>query len=267
MLRAGSGEPPRASPQESTMAGSLQSDAHPFVRKVERVALTSLSSDEGMALLALPMHVVELEAYQDIVREGDRPSRCFALLDGFVSTYKTTLSGKRQIAAFHVPGDVPDIQSLHLKVLDNSISTIGPCRVGFVQHDAMRALFQAHPRIGAAFWRDSLIDAALCREWMLNIGRREAYPRMAHLFCELVTRLDAVGLPPDRSCPLPMTQPELGDALGITPVHVNRTLSDLRDAGLITVRSRRLTVHDWEGLAAVVEFDPTYLHLDSGNAT
>ncbi|WP_348644578.1 helix-turn-helix domain-containing protein [Methylobacterium sp. WL1] len=107
----------------------------------------------------------------------------------------------------------------------------------------------------------TLIDAALYREWLLNIGRREAYSRMAHLFCELITRMDAVGLAPGRTCPLPMTQSELGDALGITSVHVNRTLNDLRDAGLVTVRSRRLKVLDWEGLTAVAEFNPTYLHL------
>ncbi|MCJ2057496.1 Crp/Fnr family transcriptional regulator [Methylobacterium sp. J-048] len=238
-----------------------RSAPHPFVRKVESVALFTLTEDERAALCALPMQVAQFDAYRDIVREGDRPARCFAVLDGFVSTYKTTLSGKRQIAAFHVPGDVPDIQSLHLKLLDNSISSIGPCRVGFVQHDAMRALFQAHPRIGDVFWRISLIDAALVRQWILNTGRREAYPRMAHLFCEVMTRLDVVGLAPERTCSLPMTQHELADALGITPVHVNRTLGDLTEAGLITLRSRRLTVHDWDRLTAIAEFDPTYLHL------
>jgi CRP-like cAMP-binding protein len=239
------------------------SNTNPILRKVASVALFTLTEEERAALRSLPMQVAQFEPYQDIVREGDRPSRCFALLDGFVSTYKTTPAGKRQITAFHVPGDVPDIQSLHLKVLDNSISTIGPCKIGFVQHDAMRALFHAHPRLGAVFWRITLIDAALVREWMLNTGRREAYARMAHLFCELITRLDAVGLAPDRTCPLPMTQPELADALGITPVHVNRTLGDLRDAGLITVRSRQLMVHDWDGLVSAAEFDPIYLHLRS----
>ncbi|MHB2211423.1 Crp/Fnr family transcriptional regulator [Methylobacterium sp. CM6257] len=101
---------------------------------------------------------------------------------------------------------------------------------------------------------------------MLNIGRREAYARMAHLFCKLITRLDVVGLAPDRTCPLPMTQPELADALGITPVHVNRVLGDMREAGLITLRSRRLTVHDWDGLKAIAEFDPAYLHLGRRDA-
>ena len=240
---------------------SQRDDAHPFVRKLQSIALFTLSDDERAALYALPMQIAHVDAYQDIERERDRPSRCFALLDGFASTYKTTRTGKRQVMAYHVPGDVPDLQSLHLKVLDNSVSTISPCRVGFVQHDAMRALFQAHPRIGLAFWRMTLIDAALMREWMLNIGRREAYARMAHLFCELITRLEAVGLVVDRTCPLPMTQPELADALGITPVHANRTLRDLKAAELVTLRSRRLAVDDWEGLKTTAEFDPAYLHF------
>ena len=122
------------------------------------------------------------------------------------------------------------------------------------------------PTVEAVFWRSTLIDAALVREGMLNVGRREAYARMAHLFCELMTRLEVVGLAPDRTCPLPMTQPELADALGITPVHVNRTVRDLKAAGLITLRSRQLTVNDWEGLKAAAEFDPTYLHLGSRDA-
>jgi CRP-like cAMP-binding protein len=245
---------------------SHRDDAHPFVRKLQSIAPFTLSDEERAALYALPMQIARIDAYQDIVRERDRPSRCFALLDGFASTYKTTRAGKRQVMAYHVAGDVPDLQSLHLKVLDNSVSTISPCRVGFVQHDAMRALFQTHPRIGAAFWRMTLIDAALMREWMLNIGRREAYARMAHLFCELITRLEAVGLVVDRTCLLPMTQPELADALGITPVHVNRTLRDLKAAELVTLRGRHLTVHDWDGLKTAAEFEPTYLHLGNHNA-
>jgi CRP-like cAMP-binding protein len=246
------------------MTGSLHPrGTHPFVRKVESIALFPLSEAERAALLALPMHVAQFDGSQDIVREGDRPSRCFAVLEGFTAVYKTTRSGKRQVMAYHVPGDVPDLQSLHLKVLDNSIAAVSPCRIGFVEHDAVRALFQAQPRLLGAFWRSTLIDASIIREWMLNIGRRDAYARMAHLFCELMTRLEAVGLVQDRTCSLPMTQPELADALGLTPVHVNRTLGSLREAGLITLRSRRLTVNDWEGLTAAAEFDPTYLHLSS----
>jgi CRP-like cAMP-binding protein len=248
------------------MASPDQPRRHPFVRKVESIALTPITEEERAALLTLPMQTAQFDANRDIVREGDRPSRCFTLLEGFACTSKTSRAGKRQVMAYHVAGDIPDLQSLHLKVLDNSVSTISPCRVGFVQHDAMRTLFQAHPRIGAAFWRMTLIDAALMREWMLNIGRREAYARMAHLLCELITRLEAVGLVVDYSCELPMTQPELADALGITPVHVNRILRDLKAAELVTLRGRRLTVHDWDGLKTAAEFDPTYLHFRDQDA-
>jgi CRP-like cAMP-binding protein len=239
---------------------------HPFLRKIESIALVRLSEAERAALLALPMQVVQFDPYQDIAREGDRPMRSFALLDGVACTYKATRAGKRQVMSYHVPGDVPDFQSLHLEVLDISIAAVSPCRVGFVQHDTIRALLRAHPRLTDVLWRATLIDAAIVREWMLNTGRRDAYARMAHLFCELVTRLGVVGLAPDFSCDLPMTQPELADALGITPVHVNRTIRDLKGAGLISLRSRRLTVHDWNGLQAAAEFDPTYLHLRSSDA-
>lgn len=249
------------------MTGSPhQPNRHPFLRKIDSVALFGPTDAERAALAALPMQMTQFEAYQDIVREGDRPSRSFTLLDGIACTYKSTRAGKRQVMSYHVPGDMPDFQSLYLEVLDISIATVSPCRIGFVPHEAVRALLRAHPRLNEVFWRATLIDAAIVREWMLNTGRRDAYARMAHLFCELVTRLGAVGLAPDRTCELPMTQPELADALGITPVHVNRTVRDLKAAGLITLRSRRLTVHDWEGLVSAGEFDPTYLHLRNQDA-
>jgi CRP-like cAMP-binding protein len=250
------------------MTGSThQSSRHPFLRKIESIALFRPNVAELAALNALPMQVATIEANRDIVREGDRPSRCFALLEGIACTYKSTRSGKRQVMGYHVPGDVPDFLSLHLETLDISIATVSACRLGFVQHEAARAMLRAHPRLNDVFWRATLIDAAIVREWMLNTGRREAFARMAHLFCELVIRLGAVGLAPDRTCDIPMTQPELADALGITPVHVNRTIRDLKAAGLITLRSRRLTVHDWNGLVSAAEFDPTYLHFRDQDAS
>ncbi|ACL56978.1 Crp/Fnr family transcriptional regulator [Methylobacterium nodulans] len=249
------------------MAASFQPDTHPFVRKVESIALFTLSADEKAALFALPMQVADFGPRQDIVREHDRPSQCFTLLKGFACLYKSTPAGMRQIMAYHVPGDMPDLQSLHLKVLDNGIATVSPCRIGLVQHEAVRALFRTHPRLADAFWRLTLIDAALLREWIVNIGRRHAYTRMAHLFCELVTRLEAVGLAQDHACDLPMTQTELADALGLTTVHVNRTLQELRSAGLVTLRGGRLTVNDWEGLTAIAGFDPIYLHLKQFEAS
>ncbi|KAA2234411.1 Crp/Fnr family transcriptional regulator [Salinarimonas soli] len=210
---------------------------------------------------ALPVQTAELKADQDIVREGDHPTRCCVLLEGLACVYKLTAEGRRQIMAVQVPGDIPDLQSLHLNTLDNSVGTLTPCRLGFISHDAIRELCRAHPRIGGILWRETLVDAAIFREWMLNLGRREAYGRLAHLLCELVARLRAVGLVQDDTCDLPLTQAELGDILGLSTVHVNRTLQELRAAGLITLRGGSLTVDDWAGLAAAGEFDPAYLHL------
>jgi CRP-like cAMP-binding protein len=243
------------------MSASVQASHHPFVRKIEGVALFDLSSAEREALSTLPMHVAHFEAHHDIVHEHDRPKRCFAVLSGIAATYKTTQDGRRQVAAYHVPGDVPDFQSLHLEVLDFSIAAVSAISIGFVEHTVLRTMFANHPRLGDAFWRTTLIEGSLSREWMLNNGRRESYPRMAHLFCELITRLRVVGLVQNDSCSFPLTQYELGDALGISSVHVNRVLKELRDNGLITLGGGRLVVHDWKALAEAGEFDPTYLHL------
>ncbi|MXQ09987.1 helix-turn-helix domain-containing protein [Microvirga makkahensis] len=212
------------------------------------------------------MQVMNLKTDQDIVREGDRPSRSCLILEGFACTYKVTADGKRQIVAFNISGDIPDLQSLHLKVLDSSVGTIESCKVGFIPHEALHDLCTRNPRIAAAFWRETLVDAAIFREWVINIGRREAYSRTAHLLCELLTRLRAVDLAEDHTCDLPITQSELGDALGITTVHVNRVFQQLRTDGLIETNGIRLTVPDWAKLKQVGDFDPTYLHLEQDRA-
>ena len=236
------------------------SQAHPLVLKLE--SITDLSEAETEALLALPMRVQEIQADQDIVREGDRPSQCCVLLEGFVARYKFTEKGKRQIFAFHTPGDVPDALSLQLKTMDHSLGTLTPCKVGFIQHEHMRDLLRQHPRLMEVFWRETLIDASIFREWMIGIGRRSAKTRIAHMFCEMVMRLRAVGLQKGNTVPLPITQAEVGDALGLSTVHVNRTLQDLRGENLLEWERGVLTVLDWERLMVTGEFDPTYLHQD-----
>ena len=235
-------------------------DQHPLVRKLE--SITDLTPEERQALLDLPMKVQAIGADQDIVREGDRPSRCCLVLQGFACRYKMTLPGKRQIMAFHISGDIPDLQSLHLSILDHSLGTITPCEVGFIRHEDVRDLVRRFPRIGDAFWRDTLVDAAIFRAWMVGMGRREAYGRIAHLLCELLVRLRAVELADDHAFNLPVTQAELGDALGLSTVHVNRVLQELRGNDLITLRGGFLTVLDWDGLKTAGEFDPAYLQLD-----
>ncbi|MFD0464198.1 Crp/Fnr family transcriptional regulator [Microvirga aerilata] len=187
-------------------------------------------------------------------------------MSGFACTYKTTAQGKRQIVSFVIAGDIPDLQSLHLKVLDNSFSTISPCSVGFVTHDALRDLCTCYPRIASAFWRETLIDAAIFREWVMNVGRRDAYHRMAHILCELMVRMKAAGLAEGHVCDLPITQVEFADALGLTTVHVNRVFQQLRGDGLIVTQGTRLTIPDWDKLREVGEFDPMYLHLEHAEA-
>jgi CRP-like cAMP-binding protein len=246
------------------LANSLHPEYNPLIRKLD--SIFTLTDDERQALETLPMQVVVIKEDQDIVRAGDSPSRSCLLLSGFACVYKLTGDGKRQIAGFSIAGDIPDLQSLHLDVLDNSIGTLTPCRVGFIPHKALRDLCECYPRITAAFWRETLIDAAIFREWVLNVGQREAYSRMAHVFCEMLVRLKAVGLADDHGCDLPITQAEFADALGVTTVHVNRVLQEMRANGIIELRGDRLNIPDWETLKRAGDFDPTYLHLKRDQA-
>jgi CRP-like cAMP-binding protein len=234
-------------------------ELYPLVRKLDTIV--DLSAEEREAVLGLPVTVRILNADQDIVRDHDRPSQCCLILTGFACRYKTLPSGKRQIISFHIPGDLPDLQSLHLEVMDHSLGTLTESRVAFITHGTMRAFIRAHPRIGDVFWRDTLIDAAVFREWVTNVGRREAYQRVAHLFCELFVRLEGVGLNNGESYAMPITQAELADATGLSTVHVNRTMQALRANGLITTKNGRVVIEDWEGLQEAGEFDATYLHM------
>jgi CRP-like cAMP-binding protein len=176
---------------------------HPLIAKLD--SIFTLTPEERQAILDMPMHVHELRAKQDIVREGDRPSRSCLVLEGFTCMFKVTPEGKRQIMAFHIPGDMPDLQSLHLRVLDNSVGTITRCKVGFIQHETIRELCSRYPRLGSALWRETLIDASIFREWMIGIGRKDAFGRLCHLLCEMLVKMRAVELAQDHaaSCPSP----------------------------------------------------------------
>jgi CRP-like cAMP-binding protein len=238
----------------------LEREPHPLIRRLGSIA--TLSRQEKDALLHLPLTIRELGSDQDIVREGDRPSECCVVLSGMAFRYKMTEGGKRQIMSFHIAGEIPDLQSLYLHSMDHSLATLTPCRLAFIAHQALHGLFAQHPRLSAVFWRETLIDAAVFREWVINVGRRPASTRMAHLLCELFLRHKAVGLVTDHSFEFPITQAELADALGLSTVHVNRTLQELRAQGLIGEHGHRLTILDWNELKRVGEFDPLYLHQE-----
>jgi CRP-like cAMP-binding protein len=230
-----------------------------FLRRLD--SIHALDQDDRDAVNRLPLQITEIKADQDIVREGDRPSRSCILFSGIACWSKTTGAGKRQILSFQIPGDLPDMQSLHLSTLDCTLTTLSPCRVAFIQHEPLRALCERRPNVASAFWRMTLIDAAIFREWVANVGGRQAYSRVSHLLCEMVVRFGAVGLADGHACELPVTQAELADATGLSTVHVNRTLQALRRKKLIRWKDARLEVLGWEGLKEAGDFDPSYLHL------
>jgi CRP-like cAMP-binding protein len=240
----------------------------PLIRRLE--SITSLSEDEKKAIRDLPAKVVDLRADADVVREGDRPSQCCLLVEGFLCRYKNLADGQRQIMAFYVPGDIPDLLSLHIEVMDHSLATIVASKVAFIPHDALRRLIAQNSRIANAFWRETLVDAALFREWIVNLGTRDAFTRIAHLICEMFLKLKAVGLTNGNTFEFPITQSEIGDATGLSTVHVNRSIQDLRKAGLIILEKGRCTIADVSRLEEAAMFDPTYLHLSGersgGNA-
>jgi CRP-like cAMP-binding protein len=231
----------------------------PLIRKLETIV--DLSDTERVSIGALPHYVRNLKAGQDIVREFDRPSHCCVILDGFAVRYKSVDGGKRQILSFHISGDMPDLHSLQLDVMDHSLATIVASRVAFIPHQAARNLMHTNPRIADAFWREALIDSSIFREWMLNIGQRPALARLAHVLCELYTRMDVLGLVFGKAFALPVTQQDLGDAMGISTVHVNRMMMELRDAGLVRTPRGAVVIENWDGLKKAGQFDPTYLHI------
>lgn len=183
------------------------------------------------------------------------------VLSGFACRYKILRDGKRQIVALLLPGDFCDLHVAILGAMDHGIATFSPCTIADLSRAKVLDLTEQYPRIGRALWGATLVDEAVLREWLVNIGRREGVQRMAHLFCELLMRFQAVGLADGDSYPFPLTQTDLADVLGLTSVHVNRMLQVLRQAGLIVLQKQRLAIPDVDRLKAFCDFNPDYLHL------
>ncbi|MBR1270266.1 Crp/Fnr family transcriptional regulator [Bradyrhizobium sp. AUGA SZCCT0222] len=236
--------------------------AHLAAALITKLTVSNFLDEEDIeALRRLPIHQREFKSREAIVSDGQRPHECCLIGDGFAFRSKTTVEGQRQVLSLHIPGEVPDLQSLHLKVMDHDLTTLTPCTLGFIPHTAVNALNKERPNVAAALWRETLIDAAIFREWLLSLGRRSADARMAHLLLELHRRLDAVGRAREWEFELPVTQADLGDCLGLSTVHINRVLQHLRKEGLIEVQRTNFRLLDPQKLEALAQFDPTYLHL------
>jgi CRP-like cAMP-binding protein len=203
-----------------------------------------------------------LPADHTIIRIGEPLTFSTMLLAGIMCRDKDLSDGQRQISALHVAGDFVDLHSFTLKQLDHNIMTLTPCRVGIVPHEGLEAITERLPHLTRLYWFSTNVDAALHREWELSLGRRTAISRLAALFCEMNLRLQTVGLSDGQSYDLPLTQTDLAECLGLTSIHVNRTLKELREQGLVQFRSGRVTISDWDGLRTVGEFDPAYLYLE-----
>ena len=220
-----------------------------------------INQDEREALQKLPFRPMEFEPGALTVKDGDRPTSSQMVLSGVLGTSKVLSNGRQQIAAIHIKGDWPDLLSLHLGHMDSDLRVLTRATVAFVEHAEIRRLYRLHPRLGDVFWKFTLIEAAIFRHWVVNVGQRAAEPRLAHLLCEFVTRADQVGLKQDGGYRLALTQNDLADCTGMSTVHVNRSLQSIRARQFITWERGVLRVLDRVGLAALGDFWPDYLHL------
>ena len=221
-----------------------------------------VSPDEERALRSAVSEVKEIPKDRTAIRENEKLTTSTLLLEGMMVRYKDLSDSARQITQLHVPGDFVDLHSFTLKRLDHNVMTITDCRVASFPHDRLKDITETYPHLTRLLWFATNVDAAAHREWELSLGRRSALQRTAHLLCELYCRLNVVGLTDGTSFAFPLTQTEIAEAKGLTSVHVNRTLKELREGELATVQRGRVTIHDLHGLMRICEFDPGYLYLE-----
>lgn len=220
--------------------------------------LTDLEIEAAKALCE-EVHLVPRR--RDVVSEGHNPDRIHIVLSGWAARYNILKDGSRRITAFLLPGDFCDIHTTVLNRMDHGILALTDCQVAFVPPDQIDEIGRSTPALTRAFWRSTLIDEAILRRWLVKGGRSDAFEAIGHLIGELYVRARLVGLTEDHTVELPVTQEEIGDATGLTPVHVNRVLKRLRESGIATVTHGRLAIQDVEALHRQTGFDPSYLHL------
>ena len=241
------------------MSQPEQSILAPMVAKLQR--WRPLDTDDQEALLALPYRTRRFRPLEYLVRDGERPQSACLMLSGFSFRHKVAGNGGRQIFSIHMKGDLADLHNSLLSLADHNLQALTDVDAALIPIEAIQEIAFARPAIGRAMWYETLVDASIFREWTLNVGRRDARARAAHLLCEFALRLEVAGLGERDNYELPMSQEQLADALGITSVHTNRTLMSLGDDGLIRRTQRSVQIQDWPALAKIGDFHPAYLHL------
>jgi len=234
-------------------------DLHIAVRKLE--ALGNLTADERSAFLSLLEKPQRVRAGNDIVRDGSRPAESTCLISGFACRYKIFPGGRRQIFSLQFGGDITDLHSYVLKKMDHGVSALTECVIAKMSHERLRLTLERFPNLALVMWRDTLVESAIFRLWLAGVGRKSALSRVAHFFCEQFVRMEAVGLTSGNTATLGVTQTDLSDCLGLSLVHTNRVLQELRQLKLIELRSKELTILDWKRLQELAEFEPGYLHF------
>lgn len=230
-----------------------------LIRRIE--VRDRLDDDERRFIETMFTDVRTVGPGVDIVSDGDRPRQSTLVVAGLAARYTTLKGGERQITALHLPGDFVDLHSFLLKEMDHGVVAISACRVATVPHDTLTRVTEQLPHLTRLFWLLTLLDSSLHREWIVAMGRRSAVGQMAHLLCEVHVRLQIIGAAQETEFNLPVTQADLGDILGLSTVHVNRVLQELRGEGLITWKGPTVTIHDLAGFRRLAEFDDRYLHI------
>lgn len=229
-----------------------------LLRKIRQHSVLD-PADESV-VRRLTNHIRELVPGEDFIRQGDRPTESAIVLTGMIGRYHTLRSGQRQYLSLHIAGDWPDAQGLFLERMDHSVCAIGSATLCSIPHRELIKAFRDRPRVGFAVWRETLIDAAIFRAAITNNSSRTGEARIAHLFAEIYFRSKNAGLVRDHACALPLTQPQIGEMLGMASVSVNRQLQAVRKSSACDWRGGVLTVTDWRKLVAIGGFDPLYLH-------
>ena len=225
-------------------------------------ARDTVSDAEERVLRDAVLRAEDIPTDKVVVRAGEELKLSILLLEGLMCRYKDLRNGERQIMELHVPGDFLDLHGFLLKRLDHSVMALVPSRIALVPHDRLKEITADHPHLARLLWLTTLIDAAIHREWLLSLGRRTSIGRIAHFFCEMHARFGVVEMGDPAGFPLKITQTDLAECLGLTSVHVNRTLKELREAGLAVFREARVEILDFAGLKRVAEFDPDYLQIE-----